>query len=190
MMQSGKRPPALLTHAEEMSRHFVAKSSVVSRNIRRCGPVVHKQENRDMARKPQTAPNIEYWFDLSPTVIEAYFSFHSPRDNSNNKHESRTDFKTMAFQALVASSDTPKLPLRVPVMIQLCETDEEDFDGGYLQFRKGKGELHIYIPKDYFFMVCNQVKNGTVKYIRALGNELSRGRAAIYDVAFSSQLEE
>lgn len=143
-----------------------------------------------MARRLQATPSIEYWFELNPTVIEAYFSFHSPRENSSNRNEIRTDFKTMTFQAQVASSDTPRLPSRIPILIELCETDEADFAGGYLQFRKSKGQLHIYIPKDYFFMVCNQVKDGTVKYIRALGNELSRGQAAIYDVAFSSQLEE
>lgn len=144
-----------------------------------------------MARRPSTEPDTEYWIELSPTVAEAYFSFHSPRKNQDSRDKTTfTDYKTVTFEGTVCSSDTPKLKPHTPLMIELCETDEESFRGGYLRYRKGKGELWLWVKKDYFLLIYTSIKDGTVKYIRAFGKELYRGSAAIYDVAFSSKLEE
>lgn len=91
-----------------------------------------------MPKKASIISTSEYWIELSPVVVEAYFSFHSSKGEHvlNNKMPLQ-DFYTLTFEGTVSASWTPKLALRTPVTITLRETDQGgSAGGGFLENRK------------------------------------------------------
>ena len=128
-----------------------------------------------------------YWIEFKPVPSDVYFAFHSQRQQARIAME---DYYHVTFEGVICAP-TYKIESGTPISVSLREADGEQSSGGFLQCRKGrKSELNFYIKKEYFFPMCDYIKDGTVKYVRAFGEALFRGSAAIYSMDFSSHMDD
>ncbi|MDY0260051.1 MAG: hypothetical protein RBR41_10360 [Desulfovibrio sp.] len=143
-----------------------------------------------MGRALKNSPNIEYYIELKPAVVEAYFAFRTPR-KEGKREISADDFNSVAFEGTIILSGTRKIALETIVILTLHDAGSDKRTGGLLQKRKnGTFELFLYIKQELFFRIFDYIRDGTIKYVRAFGNELYRGSAAIYDTDFSFSLDQ
>ncbi|CAK7059942.1 MAG: hypothetical protein DESF_02578 [Desulfovibrio sp.] len=138
-------------------------------------------------RKIIESSTSEYWIELKPAPSSASFAFHSPKQQAILAMD---DYYNVIFEGVICAP-TYKIELGTPISVSLWEVDGEQASGGFLQCRKGrKAELNFYIKKGYFFLMCDYIKDGTVKYVRAFGEALFRGSAAVYSMYFSSHMND
>ena len=126
---------------------------------------------------------------VKPIVIEAYFAFCSPK-NENTLEDSilERNIYTVTFDGAICSSSTPKLTTGTPLKLTLQE-DNSNITYGFLKNRP-EPQAIIYLKEGSLFSICENIKDGTIKYVRLFGDELFRGNASISRVIFSSFIDE
>lgn len=116
-----------------------------------------------------------YTIELDSSVFDLHLYFSSRYDGPLYKQFTRQhDICHVTLAGTLCPSSSPKVKLDIPMSITM-EASEDNTSSVGFSVRKDKGDLYCYVKKEYFFHLCDGIKDGTVKYLELSGEELSRG---------------
>ena len=127
---------------------------------------------------------------LNSSVFDLHVYFFSRYDGPLYKQfRGQQDICHVSLAGTLCASSSPKVKLAIPVNITM-ETSEDTTCSVGFSVRKDKGNLYCYVKKEYFFHLCDCIKNGSIKYLELSGEEFSRGSATIGSIDFMSSLSD
>ena len=142
--------------------------------------------------KTKTAPLqvASYVIELDSSVFDLHVYFSSRYDGPLYKQfRGQQDICHVTLAGALCASSSPKMKLAIPVNITMEASEDTACSVGF-SVRKNKGDLYCYVKKEYFFHLCDCIKDGSIKYLELSGEELSKGSAAIGSIDFMSSLPD
>ena len=137
-----------------------------------------------MGRKKTTPLQaITYLIELAPATLDMYLSFPSRYDGQFSTQLRKYTVSHISLTGTLCTSTSRKVKPTIPVNITI-EASDDEVPSVEFSIHKGTGNSYCYLRKEYFFHVCSNLKDGTIKYLELSGDELVRGSAAIGNIDF------
>ncbi len=131
-----------------------------------------------------------YVIELDSSVFDLHVYFSSRYDGPLYKQfRGQQDICHVTLAGTLCASSSSKVKLAIPVNITMEASEDTTCSVGF-SVRKDKGNLYCYVKKEYFFHLCDCIKDGSIKYLELSGEEFSRGSAAIGSIDFMSSLSD